>query len=55
MKIADLLGDMVMLKATQDAAKEVFGKDPLLSKPEHQGLRDRVNRLFEINNSYIFN
>lgn len=55
MKIADLLGDMVMLKHTQDAAKEVFEKDPLLTGPEHQGLKDRVNRLFELNGSYILN
>lgn len=55
MKIADLLGDMVMLKHTQDAAKEIFEKDPLLINPAHQGLRDRVNRLFELNGSYILN
>lgn len=55
MKIADLLGDMVMLKHTQDAAKEIFEKDPLLINPAHQGLKDRVNRLFELNGSYILN
>ena len=55
MKIADLLGDTVMLKATQDAAKAVFEKDPLLEKNEHQGLKERVNRLFELNGSYILN
>ena len=55
MKIADLLGDMVMLKHTQDAAKEIFEKDPLLINPAHQGLRDRVNRLFELNGAYILN
>lgn len=55
MKIADLLGDMVTLKHTQDAAKEIFEKDPLLINPAHQGLKDRVNRLFELNGSYILN
>ena len=55
MKIADLLGDMVTLKHTQDAAREIFEKDPSLTKPEHQGLKDRINRLFELNGSYILN
>lgn len=55
MKIADLLGDMVTLKHTQDAARDVFEKDPALTLPQHKGLRDRVNRLFELNGSYILN
>lgn len=53
MRIADLLEDMVTLRQTQEAAKAIFASDSELTKPEHQGLSDAVNRLFENNMASI--
>lgn len=55
LKIADLLSDMVTLKHTQEAAKDVFLRDPLLKAEENQGLKTAVLRLFKENGSYILN
>ena len=55
LRIADLLGDMVTLKHTQDAAKEVFSKDPELKHPQNGGLKEAVNRLFEKTGGSVLN
>ena len=44
--IADLAGDMRVLKQAQSAAGELLRADPGLTKPEHAGLLARVKRLF---------
>ena len=49
MHIADLCADMSVLQTAQDAAKELMRSDPELSAPEHKKLRERVERLFEVN------
>ena len=44
--IADLAGDMRVLKEAQTAAEELLRSDPGLTLPEHAGLLGRVKRLF---------
>ena len=44
--IADLAGDMRVLKEAQTAAEELLRSDPGLTLPEHTGLLGRVKRLF---------
>ena len=44
--IADLAGDMRVLKEAQTAAEELLRADPGLTEPEHAGLLARVKRLF---------
>ena len=44
--IADLAGDMRVLKQAQSAAEELLRADPGLTRPEHQGLLRRVKGLF---------
>ena len=44
--IADLAGDMRVLKEAQTAAGELLRSDPGLTEPEHAGLLARVKRLF---------
>jgi ATP-dependent DNA helicase RecG len=46
-KIADLAGDMDVLKAGQRAAQETLCDDPELKKPENRYLRDRMEKIFE--------
>ncbi len=46
MHIADLCGDMNILKTAQDAAKELLERDPQLSLPENARLAAQVERLF---------
>ena len=46
LSIADLTGDMRVLKQAQGAAEELLRADPDLSRPEHAGLLERVRRLF---------
>ena len=46
LSIADLTGDMRVLKQAQGAAEELLRSDPDLSRPEHTGLLERVRRLF---------
>lgn len=48
MHIANLCGDVNVLKAAQDAARELLEADPELSLPENAGLLERINTLFEI-------
>ncbi len=45
-KMASLL-DMEMLELTQKEAKQLFAADPLLEKPEHQLLREQVERFWK--------
>ena len=46
LSIADLTGDMRVLKQAQGAAEELLRSDPDLSRTEHAGLLERVRRLF---------
>lgn len=46
LKIADLIDDQALLRASALAAEEILSKDPTLSKPEHHALKEQVNRLF---------
>ena len=52
--IADLAGDVRLLKEAQAAAEELLGLDPGLAAPEHASLRERVGELFA-ENPDIFN
>ena len=46
LKIADLMGDMPLFRAAQDAARELTEADPTLTAPDHQGLAEEMRRLF---------
>ena len=46
LRIADLAGDMRVLKEAQQAAQVLLEADPGLSRPEHAPLLGRVRRLF---------
>ena len=46
LSIADLAGDMRVLKQAQQAAQELLAADPELARPEHAPLLKRVRRLF---------
>ena len=46
MKLADLTGDMRLLKEAQQAAKDLLTQDPTLSLPEHRSVLEQVRRLF---------
>ncbi len=47
LRIADLAGDMRVLKEAQLAAQELLERDPGLKRPEHAPLLKQVHRLFE--------
>ena len=47
LRIADLAGDMRVLKEAQQAAQELLERDPGLKRPEHAPLLRRIHRLFE--------
>ena len=47
LRIADLAGDMRVLKEAQLAAQELLERDPGLKLPEHAPLLKQVHRLFE--------
>ena len=47
LRIADLAGDMRVLKEAQLAARELLERDPGLKRPEHAPLLKQVHRLFE--------
>lgn len=49
MHVADLGADVNVLQKAQDESRRILALDPELTLPEHSVLRDRVNRLFEIN------
>lgn len=46
LKIADIVSDIDMLHLTQDIAQKIIEDDDCLMKPEHDGLRNEVQRLF---------
>ncbi len=54
LRVADLVGDMRLLKQAQQAAEALLRQDPTLTQPEHQGIRKQVQRLFA-DNPDIFN
>lgn len=46
MKVADLADDAEVLEEVEALADEILREDPLLSLPEHKGLREAVDELF---------
>ena len=44
--IADLGGDVRLMRSAQDAARELLAEDPALSRPENAALAEQVGRLF---------
>ncbi len=48
MHVADLSGDMRVLKQAQEEANAVLAADPDLSLPQHRPLKERIDKLFEI-------
>ena len=48
MHIADLYGDMDLLKEAQTAAEELMERDAQLTEEGHQPLREEIRRLFEL-------
>ena len=49
LKVADLSCDMRLLDDAQQAAKKLLRNDPLLERPEHRALKERIAQLFAIN------
>ena len=54
LRVADLAGDMRVLKQAQQAAQALLESDPGLERPEHRGILAQIRRLFEENKN-IFN
>ncbi len=54
LRIADLAGDMRLLKEAQQAAEDLLAADPTLSEPENRRVLEQVRRLFA-ENPDIFN
>ncbi|MEG0596822.1 MAG: ATP-dependent DNA helicase RecG [Oscillospiraceae bacterium] len=54
LKLADLTGDMRLLKSAQEGAKTLLADDPKLCKPENKLVMERVRQLFR-ENAEIFN
>ncbi len=52
--IADLMGDMAVLKETKEAAAGLLREDPELRSPAHTGLRRAVKKLFS-ESDVVFN
>ena len=46
LRLADLAGDMRLLKQAQQAAGELLADDPALARPEHRAVRQRIRSLF---------
>lgn len=55
LKIANLVDNMDILHMTQEVAKEILEQDSRLVKPEHNGLRNDVKRLFYQNEQRTLN
>ena len=49
LKVADLAGDTRVLYEAKEAAQALLEQDPELSLPEHRGIRQKVEALFEAN------
>ncbi|MBQ4396779.1 MAG: ATP-dependent DNA helicase RecG [Clostridia bacterium] len=47
LKIADMMTDMQMFAKAQEAAREILEKDPHLTAPEHCGLTEEIDKLFD--------
>ncbi|MCC8128446.1 MAG: ATP-dependent DNA helicase RecG, partial [Clostridiales bacterium] len=47
LRVADLASDVQILYEARDAAQALLQQDPELSRPEHQGIRQRTEELFE--------
>lgn len=54
LKLADLTGDMNLLRQAQDAARAVLADDPDLCQPRNRRLKKRIRQLFR-ENPDIFN
>ena len=54
LRVADLAGDMRVLKEAQQAAQELLAADPALKKTENRRVLEQVRRLFA-ENPDIFN
>ena len=48
MHVADLSGDMRVLKQAQTEAQAVLAADPALEAPENRPLKERITTLFEL-------
>ncbi len=48
MHVADLAGDMRVLKAALAEAQSILAADPALEKPEHRPLKERITALFDL-------
>lgn len=48
LKLASLEGDLRLLHQAQDQAKALLEEDPGLVRPDHQALRSRVEKLFQV-------
>ncbi|PWM21550.1 MAG: ATP-dependent DNA helicase RecG [Collinsella tanakaei] len=55
LQIADMAGDLDVLREAQETARQIFSADPLLQSPDHRGLRAEVNQLFAKNGGIVFN
>ncbi len=53
MHVADLSADIRVLKLAQDEANAVLAKDPELTAPENQPLKQRIQELFESNENML--
>lgn len=51
MHVADLGADVNVLQQAQDESRRLLEKDPQLELPEHQALKERVDRLYEANSA----
>jgi ATP-dependent DNA helicase RecG len=51
MHVADLGADANVLQRAQDESRRILDMDPELSLPQHKALRDKVNKLFELNSA----
>ena len=49
MHIADLFGNMDIVKEAQEAAREIIQADPALADPEFRPLRQHIRELFALN------
>lgn len=46
LRVANLVDDMAVLQAAQNAAQDILNADPALTLPEHQGLKENITALF---------
>ena len=53
MHVADLSGDMRVLKQAQNEANALLADDPNLDKEENRPLKQRIEQLFEINGDHF--